>query len=189
MRGSWLPSVMKLSRARRADDCLEVVAVVDGQGEAGERHESVAGEDNAPGVARDDIHIVAVLEVELFGGVLEAVEERGAGGSQGYLTLVHSGERAGLDGFCAGRENDGLALLDGNREIAGHPEVFGVGFAAFEVAHILDVVIPIGFVDPDRLARELHVERGVTIVEAGADAVVDGYYLAVDVAVGHDERV
>ncbi len=52
-----------------------VLAVVDGDCIAGERHEGVAGENLSPGIAREEEHSVLIFQIELFGGVFKAVEE------------------------------------------------------------------------------------------------------------------
>ena len=54
---------------------FEVGAVVDCQSKPRKRHECVSGQDNSPGEARDEIHRFATADIELLGGVLEAVEE------------------------------------------------------------------------------------------------------------------
>ena len=138
--------------------------MVDGQRQAGKRHEGIAGEDDAPGIAREDVHPVAVLEVELLGGVLEAVEERRAGCAQLDFGLVHVLQPGGVNLGDAGAEDDALALADGEAEVARHPEVLGVRHAALHVLGVLDVLVPVGVVHPlDRLG-ELHVEVGEALV-------------------------
>ncbi len=55
--------------------CLEVGAMVDGEGEAGKGHEGVARKHYAPREARYEEHVAVFAHIELFGAVFEAVEE------------------------------------------------------------------------------------------------------------------
>ena len=89
-----------------AHDFLEIVAVVDGYGVARKRHECVAGQDSAPGIAREHIFVVAALQIELLGRVLQAVEEAGARRARGYFVFIHLMERARADLAQAGREDN-----------------------------------------------------------------------------------
>ena len=134
---------------------------------------------------------MAVLggEIELLGGIFEAVVERCARSARRYLLLIHLCQRAGRHLAHACREDYRLALLDRYLEIAGHPEVLGVGHAALKVLDIFNVFIPVGIVDPLGLARELHVERGETFVHTCRHAVVGRQDFAVEGIVGHTQRV
>ena len=174
---------------RRRHYRLEVGAVVDGEGEARQRHERVAGQYGSPGEAREYIHAVTFLDVELLGRVLEAVEERRARCARLDFGLVHLLEAAGLHLAHAGREDDRLALADGYLEIAGHPQVLAVRHAALKVLDILDAVVPVGLIDPHGFVAELHVEGGVAVIQACGDAIVYRDYIAVDGVVGDAEGV
>ena len=149
----------------------------------------VAGTHLKPRITGNEIHSIAVLQIELLCRVLEAVVEGGAGCAQGDFVGVHLLERAGFDGLYAGAEDDALAFLDGNLEVAGHPQVLGVGDAALHVFDVFDAVVPVGVADPFGLARELHVEGGESGVHAGADAVLDVDDGGVDGIVGDDQGV
>ena len=136
---------------------LEVLAVVDGDCVAGKRHEGIPCKDFSPGIAREHILLVSLLEVELLGGVLEAVEEAAAGCAGGDFGFIHPAERAGADFRESGREDDGFPFLDVHLEVARHPEVFAVGHAAVHVLDVLDVVVPVRVIDKFRLAGKLHI--------------------------------
>ena len=152
-------------------DALEVGTVVIGECAARQRHELVAGADLEPGVASKDIVPVGIGDIELLSAILEAVVETGARCAQLDFVFVHLGQFCGIDLADASREEDGLALLDVDLEIARHIEVLGVGDAALLVLDILDALVPVRVKDEFRFLAHLHIEGGVTVVHAGGDAV------------------
>ena len=105
----------------RLENRVVVLLMVDGQRAAGQRYQFVAAADVIPGIARHDVHAVLVLEIELFGGVLEAVEEARAARARLKLGFVGLLERRGVCFESGGREDHRLTLLDRELEISGHP--------------------------------------------------------------------
>ena len=67
---------------------LEITAMVDGYGIARQRHEGVACQDGPPGIARQHVFMVILLQIKLFGSIFEAVEKAGAACARGDFVLI-----------------------------------------------------------------------------------------------------
>ena len=87
--------------------------MVDSDGSTRKSHEGVARDYLAPGITRDKIHVIIVLEITLLDSIFQAVEERGAIGALSYLLLIAAGKRRGFHLVAAGREYEAFALSRG----------------------------------------------------------------------------
>ena len=158
-------------------DELEVLAVVYRQGAARQSDELVTGADLEPGIAGQQVVTLLVGDVELLGAVLHAVIEARARCARLDLVFIHLGERAGVHLLDTCREDEGLALLDLDLEVAGHVQVLAVGDAALLVLGVLDVLVPVRVKHEAGLVVHLHVQGGIAVVHAGGDTV--GHLLVV----------
>ena len=114
-----------------------------------------------------------VGDVELLGAVLHAVIETGTRGARLDLVLIHLGQGPGVHLLDACREDEGLALLDLDLEVAGHIQVLAVGNATLLVLGVLDVFVPVRFKHELGLVVHLHVQGRIAVVHASGDTVGD----------------
>ena len=157
----------------RAHGCLEIFVLLDGEGEAGQGNERVAGAGLEPGVAGQHVFVaVLVLHMELVCGVDQTVEEAVARRPLLHLFLEQRLQPARLGLGGRGREHHALALADAQLEIAGHVEILVGGVAALLLLGIFDAAVPVGLEHELRLFGQLHVEVGVAGVHTGTYAVV-----------------
>ena len=89
----------------------------------------------------------------------------------------------------SGRKDNRLPLLDVDREIARDPEVLRLRNTTLHILDILDVPVPIGGVHPLRLARQLHVERRITFIQATGHPVLDWLASTVELVVGDTKGI
>ena len=125
-----------------------------------------------------------LAHIELFGRVLEAVEETASWGAARNFGCIHFREVSWIYLAYAGREYYRFAFLDGDLEIPRNPKILAVGDSSFKVFHILDTIVPVWFVYPLGFAVKLHIKRGETFVEACCHAIGNLFYRFVYAVVG-----
>ena len=161
---------------------LEVVLLVDGQRQARQGDERVAGTALVPGIACEQVAVVVGFAVvELMGGCNQAMIEIVARSAQRDLLVEERLQRARLDGRGRSGEDDALALLDRHLEVAGHVEVLVGEVATLLLLGILHAAIPVGLEHELVLLGELHVQIGIPGIHTGLDTII--YFVIL--AAGH----
>ena len=109
----------------RLHGILEIVHLVDAQRQAWQREEGVAGAALEPRITGQQIALtVLVVDMELVGGIDQAVEKIVARRALTLFLLEEGLQRAGLRRGCGSGKDNALTFLYWEREIAGYIEVF-----------------------------------------------------------------
>ena len=138
-------------------DQFKILAVVYRQRATRQCDELIAGADLEPRIASQQVVSLVVGDIELLSAVLQTVVETRARCTWFDFVLIHLGQRSGVHLFDTSREDERLALLDLDLEIAGHIQVFAVRDSALLVLNILDVLVPVGVKHETGFVVHLHV--------------------------------
>ena len=171
-------------------DLLAELVATQGEREAWQGDEGVAPPTTEPRIAGDDEGLAVALHDELFGGVLQAVEERGTGCVALALGLVQLGDLGGVHRL--GAQGD-VKLLVGylRRDAARHQQVLVPLITAVELFLIFHPLVPVRVVLVGDLLGTLDIDGRVAVVETEAHPVLDRMRLTVGrvVAMGQGMHV